>query len=441
MRIAMIGQKRIPSREGGIEIVVEELAVRMAEMGHEVDCYNRWEDFSSKPADEYKNVHLIKIPTFKKQSLNAFVYSVLATAKAIFGHYDVIHIHAEGPAAMSFLPKMFGIPVVVTIHGLDWQRAKWGGFATKYLKFGERQAAYYSDSLIVLSRDMQQYFMREYGRDSIYLNNGVTIRPYVEPELIREKWGLEKESYILFLARLVPEKGIHYLIDAFKQLKTDKKLIIAGKLTNSDYVQKIQAMAADDDRIIFADFVTGRLMEELMSNTFLYVLPSDLEGMAISLLEALSYGIRCLVSDIKENVEAAKEYSDYFEKQNVDDLRDKLTYILKDHNDFDRAKQIKFVERNYNWDQVAMETIRIYETSIQSRKPFALSFNLNRTIERRKSLIAAIEGLEIKRKRAETGIMDSLVNNKALDRREVMYFNRYTSEIEILREQLEQLKV
>ena len=154
MKIAMIGHKRVPSREGGIEIVVEELSVRLAAMGHQVDCYNRWHGGGneSKMPREYKGIRLIRIPTFRRTALNAFVYSVLAAVRAAAGGYDVIHFHAEGPAAMAFMPRLLGIPVVVTIHGLDWQRAKWGGFATRYLRWGERNAARFSDALLVLSR-------------------------------------------------------------------------------------------------------------------------------------------------------------------------------------------------------------------------------------------------------------------------------------------------
>lgn len=367
MKIAMIGHKRVPSREGGIEVVVEELAVRMAEQGHEVHCYNRCDDFKTKFPREYKNVRLIEIPTFAQSFLNALVYSVLASIRALFGGYDVIHIHAEGPAVMTFLPKLFRIPVVVTVHGLDWQRAKWGGFATNYLKFGERQAAKFSDALIVLSKNVQDYFKQVYGRKTIYLNNGVTFRPAQKAELIKEKWGLEKDGYILFLARITNEKGLHYLIEAYKQLKTDKKLIIAGRLNETAYIRQVQEMAAEDDRITFVDHVTGKTMEELMSNAFLYVLPSEIEGMAMSLLEALSYGTKCLVSDIKENKEAAKEYACYFQTQNVDDLRDKLEQILSGEVVFDSEAQAEFVKKTYDWDRVAAETLHIYESVIQKK--------------------------------------------------------------------------
>lgn len=164
MKIAMIGHKRIPSREGGVEIVVEELATRMVEKGHSVMVYNRKGKHVSggKTVNlkEYKGVKIKSVPTFENGKLNAIVYSIIATFLALFGRYDVIHFHAEGPCSMIWLPHLFGIHTVATIHGLDWQRAKWGGFATKFLKFGEKTAAKYADELIVLSEETRDYFKK-----------------------------------------------------------------------------------------------------------------------------------------------------------------------------------------------------------------------------------------------------------------------------------------
>ena len=440
MKIAMIGQKRIPSREGGIEIVVEELGVRMVERGHQVDCFNRWDDFSSHPPRSYKGIRMKKVPTPKNPKLNAFVYSVLATLRAMCGGYDVIHYHAEGPCAMTWIPKLFKKPVVSTIHGLDWQRAKWGGFATKYLQFGEKQAALNSDAVIVLSKAMQDYFLDMHGRDTIYLRNGVSIVPGTAPSLITEKWGLKGDDYILFLARIVPEKGLHYLIQAYDQIKTDKKLVVAGGLDDTDYVREIKAMAAGNENIILADFVTGDLREELMSNCFLYVLPSDIEGMSISLLESLSFGVRCLVSDISENAEASKEYANYFNKSDVADLKKKLEYILNDRNDFDRAKQIDFVTREYGWDQVVDETLRIYETAIAAPKTLKGAHDLSKTNRRIKEIVASIETLEARRKRSEIAIMDAMMKGEPLPADDVRFFKHFASEIEILREELALLR-
>ena len=439
MKIAMIGQKRIPSREGGIEIVVEELATRMVELGHQVDCYTRDDDRNVKLPTEFKGIRLIRIPTPKSSTLNAFVYSVLATIRALFGHYDVIHFHAEGPSAMTWLAKFFHLPIVTTIHGLDWQRAKWGGFASAYLKLGEKNATVFSDDVIVLSRAMQLYFRETYDRETIYLRNGVSVLKHVDPDLITQKWGLTRESYILFLARIVPEKGLHYLIEAYRRIDTDKKLVIAGGLGETEYVHKIREMAAQDDRIILTDFVGGRVREELMGNCALYVLPSDVEGMPISLLEALSFGVRCLVSDISENEEASGIYANYFSKSNVDDLEKQLRNVLESKNDFNRAKQIEFVTQEYGWDQVVEETIHIYEIAKKQNMRFGFALRGQRIRRRRKQILLRIEELEQSRRRSEASIFNSLMQKLPLDNEDVQQFNRQSSEIEILREELRQL--
>lgn len=365
MKIAMIGHKRVPSREGGIEIVVEELSVRLAAMGHQVDCYNRWHGGvnAGKMPREYKGIRLIRIPTFRRTALNAFVYSVLAACRAAAGGYDVIHFHAEGPAAMAFMPRLLGIPVVVTIHGLDWQRAKWGGFATRYLRWGERNAARFSDALLVLSRGNKRYFRDTYNRDAIYIPNGVNVKSCLEPVEIGRAWGLEKHGYILFLARLVPEKGLHYLIEAYKKINTDKRLVIAGELTENDaYVKKIKDMAKGDSRILLAGFVQGRVLEELLANCSVYVLPSDVEGMSISLLEALSYGVRCLVSDIEENTDTAAGYAFCFPRGNIPLLQKSLEELLEQEEGVhDSPGQIEFVRRHYSWDSSVEKLLSVYE--------------------------------------------------------------------------------
>ena len=372
MKIAMIGHKRVPSREGGIEIAVEELSERLVAMGHQVDCYNRWEDFGKNGIGlprEYRGIRLLRIPTFKHSALNAFVYSVLAVMRAAWGRYDVIHFHAEGPCAMAFIPRMLGIPVVSTIHGLDWKRAKWGRFAIRYLQWGEKNAAHYSDALLVLSPGNQRYFKDTYGKEAIYIPNGVNIRPYREPEEIGNRWGLERYGYILFLARLVPEKGLHYLIEAYKKTDTEKRLVIAGGITeNNDYVRQVLQMAEDDGRILMTGFVQGRVLEELLSNCSVYVLPSDVEGMSLSLLEALSYGARCIVSDIEENMNVAYGYVTCFPRGNVDMLRMCLKSILFENEaDHDSEGQIAFIRKHYSWDTAVQELVNIYETVINGR--------------------------------------------------------------------------
>lgn len=373
LKVAMIGHKRIPSREGGIEIVVEELAVRMAALGHRVDVYNRFghhvsgkkydQEYGWKDRKYYKGVRVYIVPTFRTSSLNAIVYSFFATIRALFGGYDVLHYHAEGPCALLWLPKLFRRKIVVTIHGLDWQRAKWGNFASFVIRFGEKMAAKYADEVIVLSENVRQYFGDTYNREVTYIPNGINRPVSREADLIAEKYGLTKDGYLLFLGRIVPEKGLHYLIEAFAQTDTDKKLVIAGGSSHAvEYMEHINRMAAQDDRIIMTDFVQGRILEELYSNAYAFILPSDVEGMSLSLLEAMSYGNYCLVSDICENTEVVEDKALIFRRGDVKDLREKLKYMLE-HPDIvhSRAQEsADFICGKYNWDEVVDKTILLY---------------------------------------------------------------------------------
>ena len=251
--------------------------------------------------------------------------------------------------------------IIVTIHGLDWQRSKWNRFASSIIMRGERMAVKYADEIIVLSKNNQKYFYEKYNRKTTYIPNGVSPAHLHEPEIIKDKWNLDKNGYVLFLARIVPEKGAHYLIEAWKQVKmqiqTDKKLVIAGGACHSlDYYKKIQDMAKDDDSIIMTDFVEGQTLDELYSNAYLYVLPSDIEGMPMSLLEALSYGNCCLVSDIPENTEVINGDCFVFQAGNVDRLRHQIKKIIN--------LNIKTHENTiqvYTWEEVVNKTIQLYK--------------------------------------------------------------------------------
>lgn len=372
MKIAMIGHKRIPSRSGGIEVVVEELTSRMVQKGHNVTVYNR--SCGEEKIKEYRGAKIVEVRTFKKQSLNAMVYSLFATLKAVFRKYDVIHFHAEGPCVMIPLAKLFGKRVVATIHGLDWQRNKWGGFASNYILFGEKMAAKHADKVIVLSKNVQNYFKETYGCDTVLIPNGID-RVNPEPaEIIKEKFGLEKDGYILFLARITPEKGLDYLIDAYKSLKTDKKLVIAGRIEpRTEYIDSVLEKAKDNENIIFTDFVSGKLLSELFSNCFVYVLPSDLEGMPLSLMEAVGYNARVIVSDIPENTDCLDGYGNAFMHSDTESLKKVLSYCLQNEqlkdNDFKdnvTAEQVQSMRKalmeKYDWDAITDRTLEIYES-------------------------------------------------------------------------------
>lgn len=370
LRIAILGHKRIPSREGGIEIVVEELATRMVKHGHMVTCYNRrghhvsGKMYDTQRRKEYKGVKLRSVITCNKKGLAAMTSSVFASIHAAFSRYDIVHFHAEGPCAMLWLPKLFGKRCIATIHGLDHQRAKWGKFASFYIMLGEKTAVKFADEIIVLSEGIQNYFMKTYGRETKYIPNGIMKPVRREAKEINERWGLTKDSYILFLGRIVPEKGITYLIEAYKKCNTKKKLVIAGGSSDTDaYMCELKKIAGDENNIVFVGFVQGVILDELYSNAYIYTLPSDLEGMPISLLEAMSYGNCCVVSDIDECASVVDDKAIVFKKSNVEDLSAKLQMLCDNEAEVAKYKEgaSDYICEKYNWDDVVTKTLNLYQ--------------------------------------------------------------------------------
>ena len=359
LKIAMVGHKRVPSRDGGIEVAVEELSSRMAAQGHDVTLYNRG---GKAPREKYRGVKIRRVPVIRIPGISAVMGAFLATVRAVFGGYDCIHLHAEGTAAMAFLPKLFKIRTVVTIHGLDWKRSKWGRFASWYLKKGEKAAVKRADEIVVLSNAMKRYFLDTYGRETVYIPNGMEKASRKEAALIRKKWALEKDGYILYLGRLVPEKGIGYLIDAYKALDTDKKLVIVGSPDEMpDYFHQLRQTARGDDRVIFAGFADGDLLAELFSNCYVYCLPSELEGMPLSLLEAMSYGCCCVCSDIPECVEVVGDHGFHFPVGDVAALGQLLGRLCRDPELVEeRRRRVREEFVHNTWDEVTERTLALY---------------------------------------------------------------------------------
>ena len=365
----MIGHKYIPSRDGGVEVVVSNLAPHLVEIGYDVTCYNRTNRQFKKLRKtgelmrEYRGVHLIWAPTVDRRGLAAMSSSIFATVMAAFSRFDLVHYHTEGPCVLCWLPRLFGKKVVVTVHGLDHQRQKWGRFASAYILWGEKAAVRHADSIIVLSRGVQDYFREKYGRETVLIPNGIDpaeIRPACE---ITRQFGLASREYILFLGRLVPEKGIHYLIEAYQRLKTDKKLVIVGGTSDTDeYVRQLYDMAGDSPSILFTGFQQGPVAEELFSNAYLYVLPSDLEGMPLSLLEAMNYGCCCVTSDIGECADVMDGSGFTFPRGNVEALRETLQDLC-DHPEKTQAQRgeaRKVVSSKYTWLDITAQTDELY---------------------------------------------------------------------------------
>ncbi len=373
MRIAMIGQKRTGSREGGVEVVVAELATRMAALGHEVICYDRsGTDINGgevpKEPYELNGVRVVPVRTINAKGMAALSSAWFATRAALKSRPDVIHYHAEGPCNALPAAKRAGIRTVATIHGLDWQRAKWGGIASRVIKRGESRAARCADELIVLSASVQSYFRKTYDREAELVPNGVELQRSRPANLIRQKWGLKEGSYIFYLGRIVPEKRPEMLLEAFQKLDTDKRLVIAGGPSDTpDFFDEVSRLAALDSRVLMTGFVEGGLLAELYSNAYCYVLPSDLEGMSMSLLEAMSYGCCCVTSDIPECADVLGGAGITFARGDAAALRTALASLVVDSA---RATMLgesarKRVEAEYDWSFVVRRTLEVYEGALR----------------------------------------------------------------------------
>lgn len=363
MKIAMFGQKGIPSRKGGVEIHVEELAKRLVKMSCDVTVFCRRGYCDVEENTVYEGIKIVFTPFIKQKHLDAISHTFISTIIALFKGCDVFHYHALGPSTMAIIPRLFGKKVVVTVHGLDWQRAKWGFLSTSFLKFGEFSSAKFANATINVSKNLVKYYNDKYGIDSIYIPNGIEKPKIVEPSIILEKYGLNKDDYVLFLARLVPEKGAHYLIDAYKSIRTDKKLVIAGGESHStNYAESLKELAKGFDNILFTGFVSGKELDELYSNAYLYVLPSDIEGLPISLLEAMSYGNCCLTSDIPENINVTEQNGYAFKKSDTKDLKKVLMQLIDEPSKVieKRMKSMEHVLNEYKWDDISKKTFAVY---------------------------------------------------------------------------------
>ncbi len=365
----MIGQKGIPATYGGIERHVEELASRLVARGHEVSVYCRMH--YTRTRGHHMGVHLIRHFSVKTKHLDAISHCAIAMLDTIFRDYDIIHFHALGPSIFAFLPKLVGKKTVVTVHGLDWQREKWGRFAQAFLRFCEFPAARFPSRTIVVSKTLQEYFRKRHGTETVFIPNGTPIPDRRRPNKLR-RYGLDTGRYILFVGRLVPEKGCHYLMEAFNGLQTDARLVLAGGSSFSDgYVDTLKRLGDGNKRIVMMDYVYGDLLEELWSNAYFVVQPSVLEGLSISLLEALSFGKCVVLSDIPENLEVAEDCAVPFRSRDVEDLRDKMAHLLRHPEIVDSFEERcrTRIRENYAWDVVVDALERVYRGLLGESKP------------------------------------------------------------------------
>jgi glycosyltransferase involved in cell wall biosynthesis len=365
VKIAFIGQKGIPAHFGGIEFHVDELSRCLVRRGHSVYVYVRsW--YTPRDLSTYEGVRLVHTPTIRTKHLDAALHSLTSSLHALLQDYSIVHYHALGPSFFAWLPRLRDHKVVVTIHALDWQRPKWGGFAKAFLKFTERTAMHLPHCTVAVSKSLQAYFESKYGRPVHCIPNGVHIPPPSHPRMITESYGLEGEDYVLFLGRLVPEKRVDWLIRAFHRISHPLRLVIAGDDDGEEgYARYLHDLAKGDSRVLFTGTVGGQMKEELLSNALLYATPSSLEGLPIALLEAMAHNRCCLASNIPAHQEiiAAERNGLLFQWDDFDEFVSALGDLLARGKSYRQAlgqeARCKVAEEN-SWEKVAEATERVY---------------------------------------------------------------------------------
>ena len=356
---------------GGIEKHVEELSTRLADLGHEVFVYTR-PHYSNSGLKKYRKVNLISLSGVYTKHLDTITHVFRACLDVARRDADIIHFHSIGPSSLVWLVRLLkpGAPIVATFHSKCYLHKKWNFFARAYLRLSEFLICLLPDVTITVSKSLTEYAKNKYSVITKYLPNGVGLPKILAAKEIK-KWGLKKGDYIVAVSRLVRHKGISYLIEAYKNLKTDKKLVIVGDgVFTDDYVKELKAMAAGNKNIIFTGAQSGCVLAELFSNAYLFVQPSESEGLSIALLEAMSYKRAVLVSDIPENLEAIGDAGFSFKNKSVASLKNKLNYVLKNKRlaENKAAAGHKRVKEFYNWDNIVREVVKVYEKFLTLKK-------------------------------------------------------------------------
>ncbi|MFH0907095.1 MAG: glycosyltransferase family 4 protein [bacterium] len=365
MKIAMIGQKGIPALFGGIERHVDELSCRLAKkQGYSVFVYAR-AYYTSKKIRKYKGVNVVHLPCLRTKHLDAITHIFLSTLHSVFViKADIIHYHGVGSALCILIPKIFRprAKVVFTFHCRDYFHKKWGRIAQTFLKIGERIGCYFADEVIPVSMELQKYIKGRYNRQTNFIPHGVNQCKNISANLIK-KWGLKKDNYILSVSRLIRHKGIHYLIDAYQGMQTDKKLVIVGpSFYTEDYERDIKSIARNNKNVIFLGEQHGKALKELYSNAYIFVNPSEQEGLPLSVLEAAGFGRPLLLSDIRIHKEMFNDLPFFFKNKNVRNLKQSLEFLLSHTKQArQKARKIKnYSKKEYNWDRVVEKVVLKY---------------------------------------------------------------------------------
>jgi len=362
MKIVVLGTRGIPDIPGGVETHCQALYPRLVRLGHDVELVTRKPYVSDLATVEYQGVRLKHLYTPRKKSFEAIVHTFLGVCYARTRSPDVVHIHAVGPALLVPFARLLGLTVVMTNHGPDYDRQKWGRAASFMLRLGEKFGGLFANEIIVISNVIAGIVRRRCGRQSHLIYNGVDIPDQATDTSYTDSLGVEPRRYILAVARFVPEKGLHDLVEAFNRIPSDYHLVIAGDADHEDeYSSHLKESCRGNPRIVLTGYVTGEKLCQVFSHASIFVLPSYHEGLPISLLEALSYGLQPLVSDIPANVEVGLDSECYFRCGDSGDLAAKLTDLCAaEINGEQRERFIEFVRNKYNWDVIAEQTSEVY---------------------------------------------------------------------------------
>ena len=367
LSIAMIGQRGVPATFGGIEHHVEEIGARLSQRGHEVTVFCR-NNYVKDGRDEYRGMRLRHLGTVGTKHFDAIAHSAVSTLSAMRDSFDVIHYHALGPGLVSFAPRLGSrAKIVQTIHGLDYNRAKWGAVARTVLKAAGWMSGHVPDATITVSRSLANHYAARYGCRATYIPNGAApLSNGSSNGQVTDAMGLQKGRYLLFVGRLVPEKRPDLLVRAFRRIPGDVRLVLAGGDSfTSTYVRSITSLARSDERVVLPGYVYGLALEALYRNAAAFILPSSLEGLPLTLLEAIAYGTPVVVSDIAPHREIVTDDGPghhVVPSGNEDALSGVLTSVLQ-HAKAERegaAALREEVLHTYNWERAVDATEGVY---------------------------------------------------------------------------------
>lgn len=367
MKIVFIGQKGIPAKSGGVERHVEFLSRYLQSKGHDVLAYNR-RGYTPDKIKEYRGVKLIYKSFINNKNLASITHNFLATIDALRRRPDIIHYQGIGPSLLIFIPKILcpKAKIAATLHSFDYQNDKWSPFAKFMLRLGEKLMFAQADAIIVLTPSMEEYARKRFKGNIHLIPNGTNLN-HVEGDRALKFWGLEKEDYILSVSRLIRLKGVQYLIKAFKGVNTDKKLVIAG---DGEYEEELHKLAQGDKRIIFVGNQSGEDLFQLYKNSYLFIQSSEMEGLSMSLLEAMGQKTTCLASDIAGNREALADAGLYFKSKDVESLKVELENILKQTDKRDELAQAAYnrAKEKFDWSKIVEKTEELYKSLLETKK-------------------------------------------------------------------------